>query len=114
LDSKQIIFTDFVLDKELTALYKNASLYVFPSLYEGFGLPPLEAMSHGVPVICSEASCLPEILGDSAIYFNPQDINDIAEKIKYVLNNKDVQKNLILKGFNQIKNINGIKWLKKY
>ena len=103
LDSKQIIFTDFVLDKELTALYKNASLYVFPSLYEGFGLPPLEAMSHGVPVICSEASCLPEILGDSAIYFNPQDINDIAEKIKYVLNNKDVQKNLILKGFNQIK-----------
>jgi len=60
-------------------------------------------MSHGVPVICSEASCLPEILGDSAIYFNPQDINDIAEKIKYVLDNKDVQKNLILKGFNQIK-----------
>ena len=102
-DSKQIIFTNFVSDKELIALYKNASLYIFPSLYEGFGLPPLEAMSYGVPVVCSQASCLPEILEDSAIYFNPENVNDMAEKIKYVLDNKDIQKNLILKGFKQIK-----------
>ena len=103
LNSKQIIFTDFVSDKELVALYKNASVYVFPSLYEGFGLPPLEAMSCGAPVVCSQASCLPEILEDSAVYFNPKDINDIVEKIKYVLNNKDIQKKLISKGFQQVK-----------
>ena len=106
-DSKQIIFTDFVLDKELVNLYRNASLYVFPSLYEGFGLPSLEAMSHGVPVVCSKASCLPEILENSAIYFNPEDISDMAEKIKYVLNNKQIQEKLISNGFKQI---NKYKW----
>jgi len=102
-NSKQIIFTDFVSDKELTSLYKNASLYVFPSLYEGFGLPPLEAMSYGIPVVCSEASCLPEILEDSAVYFNPEDINDMVEKVKYVLDNEQIQKKLIFNGFDQIK-----------
>jgi len=101
--SKQIIFTDFVSDKKLTYLYKNASLYIFPSLYEGFGLPPLEAMSYGTPVVCSQSSCLPEVLEDSVIYFNPEDINDMAEKIKYVLNNKDIQERLILMGFKQIR-----------
>ena len=102
-DSKKIIFTDFISDKELVALYKNASIYVFPSLYEGFGLPPLEAMSCGVPVVCSQASCLPEILENSAIYFDPEDINDMAEKIKYVLDNEKIQKQLISNGFEQIK-----------
>ncbi len=66
-------------------------------------MPPLEAMSYGTPVVCSQSSCLPEVLEDSVIYFNPEDINDMAEKIKYVLNNKDIQERLILMGFKQIR-----------
>jgi len=100
---QKIIFTDFVSDKDLISLYKKASLYVFPSLYEGFGLPPLEAMSYGIPVLSSQASCLPEILGDAALYFNPENIDDISEKIKYVLDNKNIQEKLISKGFEQIR-----------
>ncbi|MBU3901427.1 glycosyltransferase family 4 protein, partial [Patescibacteria group bacterium] len=71
-DNQKIIFTDFVPDKELGALYQNAVLYVFPSLCEGFGLPPLEAMAQGVPVAASSETSLPEILGQAAHYFDGQ------------------------------------------
>lgn len=100
---EKIIFTDFISDDELDKLYKDASLYVFPSLYEGFGLPALEAMARGVPVISSNTTCLPEILGIGAIYFNPLDINDIAEKIKKTLLDNRVKDILIKKGFEQVK-----------
>ncbi len=73
-----VIFTGFVSDNTLAELYANAALYVFPSLYEGFGLPPLEALRHCVPVVASSASCLPEILGDGADYFDPLDIQMMA------------------------------------
>lgn len=99
----RIIFTGFVSDEELTALYQNAKLYVFPSLCEGFGLPPLEAMSYGVPVVSSNLTCLPEILGEAAIYFNPLDPADMAEKINQVLMDENLRENLIAKGFEQIK-----------
>lgn len=82
---KNIIFTDFVPDNELSALYQNSTAYVFPSLYEGFGLPPLEAMQYGVPVISSNATCLPEVLGNNALYFNPQNEQDICSKISIIL-----------------------------
>jgi len=98
-----VIFTDFVSDQELADLYQSASLYIFPSLCEGFGLPPLEAMTHNLPVVSSNFSCLPEILGQAAIYFNPQDINDMINKIKKVLNNKKLQEKLVLEGKKRIK-----------
>jgi len=98
-----IIFADFVPDKKLITLYQNASAYVFPSLYEGFGLPPLEAMAHGLPVVCSNSSCLPEILGKSAVYFNPENVNDMAKKIQQVLEDKKLQKKIINQGFKVIK-----------
>jgi len=110
---KSIIFTDFVSDEQLETLYQNASLYVFPSLCEGFGLPPLEAMAHGLPVVCSQATSLPEILGPAAVYFNPCDINDITEKISSVLKNKSLQQDLIAKGFEQIKKYNWSKMAKE-
>ncbi len=100
---KNVIFTDFVTDEELVGLYQNASLYVFPSLCEGFGLPPLEAMAYQTPVVSSKASCLPEILGEAAVYFNPENVNEIADKIKQVLGDKELQKRLIVKGKEQIK-----------
>ncbi len=100
---KDIIFTDFVPERDLAVLYQNASLYVFPSFCEGFGLPPLEAMACGLPVACSGLSCLPEVLGEAAIYFNPENIDDISQKINQVLENKLLQKELISKGFEKIK-----------
>jgi len=102
MSSSNVIFMDFVSDKELSSLYQNACLYVFPSLCEGFGLPPLEAMAYNLPVVSSNSSCLPEILGDAAVYFNAEDIDDMVNKIKLVLNNEELQKELISKGREQI------------
>jgi glycosyltransferase involved in cell wall biosynthesis len=78
--SGNVRFTGYVQDDELPALYQNAEWYVFPSLYEGFGLPPLEAMSYGLPVLSSNATCLPEILGDAAVYFSPHTSASITLK----------------------------------
>ena len=103
LDYQLVLITKFVSEEELDKLYKNASLYVFPSLSEGFGLPPLEAMARGLPVVSSNATCLPEILGDAAIYFNPLDVGGMAEVIKKTLSSDRVRKALIQKGFKQIK-----------
>jgi glycosyltransferase involved in cell wall biosynthesis len=103
LNYELVLITDFVDDKELDNLYKDAALFVFPSLSEGFGLPPLEAMKRGLQVVSSNATSLPEILGDAALYFNPLDIDDMAEKIKKVLTDENLRKKLIEKGFEQIK-----------
>ncbi len=93
-----IIFTDFVSEGQLRWLYENALAYVFPSLSEGFGLPGLEALAHGLPLISSRATCLPEIYKDGAIYFDPKNTTDIAEKIKLVLEDKELATKLRHKG----------------
>lgn len=103
LDYELILVTEFISDEEMNELYKKASLYIQPSLIEGFGLPPLEAMARGVPVVSSNAACLPEILEDAVIYFNPLDINDITEKIKKALSDNEIRKRLVQKGFEQVK-----------
>jgi len=101
--SEKIIFTGFVQDNELDLLYRDAELYIFPSLCEGFGLPPLEAMVHGVPVVSSDATCLPEILGKAVIYFDAARSQNMADKINRVLIDKDLAARLILAGYLQIK-----------
>lgn len=98
---EDVIFTGRVSDEELAELYKNAALYVFPSLLEGFGLPPLEAMAHGAPVVAANSSCLPEILGDAAVYFNPKDEDDAVRKIGNVLENDSLRDSLLKKGCEQ-------------
>jgi len=100
---KNIIFTDFLPDSQKDWLYTQAVAYVFPSLMEGFGLPGLEAMGHGAPVISSSTTCLPEIYGDAAIYFDPYDIKDMASKISDVLENETLRKKMITKGHAQFK-----------
>lgn len=100
---KNIIFTDFVSEAILADLYRNAQVYVFPSFVEGFGLPGLEAMSYGLPLAASNSSCLPEIYGDAAIYFNPKDEQDIMEKIKFVWTDEPTRQNLIKLGLEQVK-----------
>jgi glycosyltransferase involved in cell wall biosynthesis len=98
-----IIFTGFIPDQELDAVYKNSLAYVFPSLYEGFGLPPLEAMAKGVPVISSDHPCMQEILGNSAIYFDAQNRKEILEKLIEIIKNTELRKELVQKGYAQIK-----------
>lgn len=88
----------FVEDENLRLFYKHAEAVVFPSLYEGFGLPPLEAMMEGTPVISSNASCLPEVVGEGAYYVDPEDSNHIAQGISTVLGNPDIRAELRIKG----------------
>ncbi len=87
---ERVHFPGYVTDAELGSLYRNAHAYIFPSLYEGFGLPPLEAMAQGTPVISSNASCMPEILGDAALYFNPKDTRGMLAALERL----DVEPNL--------------------
>jgi len=101
-DCLNIVMTGHLDDDELASYYKNAKSYVFPSLYEGFGLPPLEAMSYGVPVLSSNASSLPEILGHSALYFDPHDKNDLKTKMSELTKNDDLRSKLIEAGYKQI------------
>ena len=96
-----LIFTNFIDENDLVLLYNMAEAFVFPSLYEGFGLPPLEAMACGTPVICSNTSSLPEVVGDAALLFNPTDTQEIKQTIEDVLENNDLRNNLIEKGKNR-------------
>ncbi len=93
-----VFFTDFVTEGELRWLYEHAKAYAFPSLSEGFGLPPLEAMSHGCPVVSSNATCLPEVLKEAAYYFDPLNVSEMAEKINDVLADPKLSQKLVVKG----------------
>ena len=94
---------EYVTDEELIDLRKSAELYVFPSLMEGFSLTPLEAMAQGLPCVISNIDCHKEIYEDSAVYFDPNNTSDIAEKINKVLKNPDLREQLKEKGFAQVK-----------
>ncbi len=93
----------YVPDEDLGALYRCAAAYIFPSLYEGFGLPPLEAMQYGTPVICSTSSCLPEIVGDAAYPIDPSSPSGILQAIEEVCHREDVRDQLIAKGYARLK-----------
>lgn len=90
-------------DDVLSALYQEAEVFVYPSKYEGFGLPPLEAMSYGCPVICSNSSSIPEVVGDAAIQFDPENTEQLAQNIEDVLNSSDLRNKLIAKGYDRVK-----------
>jgi len=91
-------FFGFVPDSTLSALYRLASVFAFPSLYEGFGLPPLEAMSSGTPVVTSRISSLPEVVGDAAVLVDPYDIEDIAHGLHRVLGDDALRATLVQRG----------------
>ncbi|MEK7598700.1 MAG: glycosyltransferase family 1 protein [Patescibacteria group bacterium] len=104
---------DFVPQADLPALYKNAQIFVYPSLYEGFGLPVLEAMSQGTPVITSKTTSLPEVGRDSVLYCDPTDIQDIAMTIKNALVNKKLQITLSVRGKGRAQNFSWERFVKK-
>ena len=97
-----LVFTGYITDSQLKWLYLHTQAYVFASLSEGFGLPPLEAMIHGAPVICSNATCLPEVYGNAPEYFVPTDVHAIANAIDKVLSNATLRQQMIQKGHRQV------------
>lgn len=97
----EVQFPGYVADEDLPALYRAASVFAFPSLYEGFGLPPLEAMSCGTPVVCSDSSSLPEVCGDAAILVAPRDIRGLTGALRRVLDDTALQRDLRERGVRQ-------------
>jgi glycosyltransferase involved in cell wall biosynthesis len=94
----RIVFKGYVSEQEKALLYRTAALLVFPSLHEGFGLPPLEAMMNACPVVASRASCISEICGDAAFYIDPEDAGSIAEGIRRVATDRVLRDALITRG----------------
>ncbi len=100
---KEVLILENVERSDVPGLYNGASLFVFPSLLEAFGIPPLEAMACGVPVVVSNATAIPEIVGDAAIFVDPYDISSIAEAMNKVLSDAELQKKLVEKGLQRVK-----------
>lgn len=98
----KVKFLDFVPDEDLPLFYKNALCFVLPSLYEGFGLPVLEAMQYGCPVITSNVSSLPEAGGDAALYVDPKDVSDIADNLRLMIEKPQLREEFIEKGYKQV------------
>jgi|HigsolmetaAR201D_1030396.scaffolds.fasta_scaffold10465_6 Glycosyltransferase len=99
-------FLGFIPFDTLRIFYECATAFVFPSLYEGFGLPPLEAMACGTPVVTSNVSSLPEVVGDAAVIVNPENVFDIARGIREILLDPDLRRRLREKGFEQVRRFN--------
>lgn len=109
----KIVFTDVVTDDELKALLSNSYAFVFPSLAEGFGIPPLEAMASGTPVLTSAISCLPEICENAALYFNPYLESSIAEKMMMIIEGEKMRDRFIENGLSHIKKFSWEKMAKE-
>jgi glycosyltransferase involved in cell wall biosynthesis len=103
IKSYNILWTDYIEEEELSILIKNAKMLIYPSFYEGFGFPPLEAMSLGCPVISSNSSSLPEIMGKAGIMVNPYDKKTLEDAIINVLSNTELRNNMIKLGYFNIK-----------
>ena len=99
----QVSLTGYIPARELSIIFRQAKTYVFPSLSEGFGIPGLNAMAAGLPVICSNIPTLKEVYGDAALYFNPHNPKDIAAKIQEVITNQQLSSDLVEKGREQVK-----------
>ena len=110
---KEVIFTGYVQPDDLPKVYNAADLFVFPSFYEGFGLPPLEAMACGCPVITSNTSSLPEVVGDAGIMVDPHHAEGLADAMHKVLNNDGLKQDMIKRGLKRAKMFSWEKAAKK-
>jgi glycosyltransferase involved in cell wall biosynthesis len=91
-------YVGYVTDEELKALYENAACFVFPSIYEGYGLPPTEAMAAGCPVLAARAASIPEVCGDAALYFDPRDPSSLAAGLRTIIDDQELRSTLRIKG----------------
>ena len=101
---EKVVITDYIFDEDLPYLYTGAECFIYPSFYEGFGLPALEALACGCPVITSDISSLPEVVGESALLVNPQDKKEIVSALNKILSDKELRANLVSKGLKQAQN----------
>lgn len=99
MKAHSIVFAEAISDRQLDTLYRYARVYVFPSLYEGFGLPPIEAMAKGTPVVAARTSSLPEILGDAAYFYDPSRKGDLEEAILHVWQDESLRETLRKRGY---------------
>lgn len=99
----RVIFTGHIPENDLYLMYANATVFCFPSYAEGFGLPPLEAMQCGVPAVVSKRTAMPEVCGDAAIYIDPDNAEDIAEKINFLLSDGNLYCKKVTDGINHAK-----------
>lgn len=102
----KVLFTGLLDERDMRPLYSGAALFAFPSLYEGYGLPIVEAMACGTAVVCSNRTSMPEITGDAAILFDPENVQEISNALKEVISNSETRNNLIQKGFKKVNEIN--------
>ncbi len=102
LEEGEVVFYGYATEAELAELYRRARVYVFPSLLEGFGLPPLEAMRYGTPVAAADSSCLPEVLGDAATYFNPEDEEAMADAMTRIFSDDALRATLAERGLKRV------------
>ena len=99
---ERVVFTGFVDEDQLVLLYNRAALFIYPSLYEGFGLPPLEAMACGCPVVASNVTAIPEVLGDAALLVDPTSVSAMAEAMRDVLKRDELARDLRARGLRQV------------
>ena len=105
---KRIVITNFLPNDELSVTLQNALAFIHPSIYEGFGIPLVEAMASGIPIACSNVASLPEVVGDAAILFDPYNIDEIASAMLTLANDKKLRHSLIQKGYKQVKQYDDI------
>lgn len=108
-DAENIILTDYISDKDLIRLYNAATCFIYPSFFEGFGIPPLEAMACGTPVAVANATSLPEVVGDAGLYFDPYNIAEIKDSINRLMTDRVLREELIKRSKTQVK---GFDWSK--
>lgn len=101
-DFGDVVYLGYVSDEDLNVLYKGAAWFLFPSLYEGFGLPALEAINNGCPLISSTAGSLPEICGEGALYFNPHEPDELADVLRKIVEHPELRSAAVQKGRNQV------------
>ena len=109
----KVKFIGRVAETDLPAVYQMADLFVWPSLMEGFGLPVLEAMQMGVPVVTSDRGALPEVTGEAGLQIDPENVRELAEAIELVLNSQELRDGLVEKGYKQVKKFSWYKAAKE-
>jgi glycosyltransferase involved in cell wall biosynthesis len=108
----KVLFPGFIADEDLVPLYYAAEIFAFPSLYEGFGIPPIEAMACGTPVVAANTTSLPEVLENAAVLVDPLDTQKLSQEISNVLTDSNLSKKLIQRGLERSKKFSTIKCAK--